>query len=1844
MKLVFFLILLLCTVVNAQVRIAVKFYGANSMRLIFAPRTNTQVRYMHTFTAGNSIVVVPIIDGKSRTAVCRQSQSTAIIVEPQGCDSPVPGQSIENSNCALGGVLAEAQAAATLRELWQYRRDSVLCTDPDSCLGPVWIGRQGWVPADGITDYDLLTGSVFLVSGAGPVCGIPVVTPINVQLPQLNVSVNQCPDSMVWDFHGIYEPYYHDAVVNYSYVFRRQFAQTQQRVLMFQEPDGYRVLLASDLVVKFTSLDVYENPIDTLSTMINFTDNCSAFFTLIPSPPKLELIGPETVDDLNYLYNDQDLYRSAFCSFGVGQLTIDLNYKFPRVPEGVVFGGFPVFRNPGLTGYRFKILPQYEYRDFDPSCAKWYPLNNTFRGFGFSGNDGPEYNRDSPAEYSCFTPFIVPELILSSTSQIIEKAKQCQMQGCVPGLSTQDVCRCEVWQTYCRKQFFYFDQRCYYKFDVYRDTKYRVPQAQADTVCKQIHPAAVAVTQTTQYSLAWLQKRFVFFNRQQPGFPTRLFLQGRRCQCYDYNDNGTVISVVTECNCDLPNFPLCAYHIKDDKINLPNADPNTLTILRDGQDGMPYNGKQITCTCVAGSAGQFCNLRTCYPPLSASFNSSNPFERFFAQCYLQQSGNEQSNGNCNDLDPNRCLCNFGFGPPSVYGDNYTSIVCAVPSASRSLSNQGFQVNGITYFDDRYGVCNTRMAGIGFVNAATGYGYCTCNDRTNMDPDALVRREKAWDGRACTGRVPMLMPDGYEVNEGIRARFCNGRGTVCPSGERLGEQRLDGSYVVVLNRDKCFDYNGVPIDGCVCDDGWDGVACTSPVPNNILVDVETQLKDQQTYFSLDLRTYISHVTVLPSNSCIVTNVSVSETTFSFPPCTYNATAKQYDCKIWGSFVSVFASNPNPLCIVKAFSVDFPPCGLYTNPTAARFFANEEYRAYLFYTEPQPYRYAIYGSTNTACFCDPNHTGALCGVGISAYRTDADGQVTARVCGETTSPPRGALNEDQSKCICNKIGNFIFREDACECAWFEGYNGTLQECGGHGICRRVSFPYGRCEFDNIDFQNDALISPFSNVVPIAMELPRYAFYDVNGLDSIVVINNTSWFLAFGQVLTVPSLIEDVNYCYNGHMFPLNFTYNCDGQFAPPRRAIANVTIRRNVCGEYECNLRDHTELCDPAFSCSTGRFCDEFDLQYPCILKPLTRWAIDSTNGATLNSGTYINSWIMCANATQINRQPESAPYGVFDCANPGLRPIDWWLFIAKRVNQTQCGSEPITAYSNVLGQFFGILDKLLPGLRFDGKWILENYAMIASLLNNQVCVFPDGTPDGDALDDAIIDQYGISIVSVDPEVVVSFTNDTSTPLTPLEIVNSTEFFFNGLFGNPLYHEVNIQSFPNISYDGFTFHRRPGISAIIPQLSTNQEFRQISIRIRFPIYGLQIYGPSGQVCASIMRLVLPGEIVTVDCIEAFAAEPYYVSMLRFLNQSTNATVLAQAFETFKQNNVIWYWPLNRTEDSFFYASDFAITSRNSSYAGLWDSFLSSVLVQHRFPYNAPFEQSCLARGNTLRPVNLTTDQKFLMGVYTSYLSPRRCSETRQCKKFARNQQKFTCVLDEAPKRSWLNGPKVDEIVGDEGGCDVAYNPGIRDSQTSGETCVAGYTPNDANLTWFAIQDFQQYVLAKFPSFVSDYDAYPVYNVSEISNVACTLPISDDSTRPIEVCGGARGVLRRSEEMVMQNVTVMSEFFIRRCPQMIVNNLVLDIRPLYYSVSIASWVSPMNATLTIIKDRTFFNREEQFLSAPCTSSTCTYTSGLTVECVPLISSETQRIRSSIAGEIKILVEENFFNYRVF
>jgi hypothetical protein len=137
------------------------------------------------------------------------------------------------------------------------------------------------------------------------------------------------------------------------------------------------------------------------------------------------------------------------------------------------------------------------------------------------------------------------------------------------------------------------------------------------------------------------------------------------------------------------------------------------------------------------------------------------------------------------------------------------------------------------------------------------------------------------------------------------------------------------------------------------------------------------------------------------------------------------------------------------------------------------------------------------------CNSNFGGKECGLGVSSIRDveiERDGvSITTQAklyCGESTLVPdqldivasRGKLDPITLECDCAPISNIDntgrsgtvierFTRDACECA--EVQNLDTQEvvmCADNGECVERDFPYGFCELDLDDFENDPLSEPY------------------------------------------------------------------------------------------------------------------------------------------------------------------------------------------------------------------------------------------------------------------------------------------------------------------------------------------------------------------------------------------------------------------------------------------------------------------------------------------------------------------------------------------------------------------------------------------------------------------------------------------------------------------------------------------------------------------------------------------------------------------------------------------------
>ena len=427
-----------------------------------------------------------------------------------------------------------------------------------------------------------------------------------------------------------------------------------------------------------------------------------------------------------------------------------------------------------------------------------------------------------------------------------------------------------------------------------------------------------------------------------------------------------------------------------------------------------------------------------------------------------------------------------------------------------------------------------------------------------------------------------------------------RGTCCPFGERQQDQQVDGDASGFLGR--CFQGS----DGCVCDNGWAGLACTCPATPDLASGLQ-QLPQTAGYgFSVDLgqRFAIDYAVVLlqqnpflPSG-CTPLGVGVTDSLTLVPTPCLPAADGRWNCPPpsaaydgFGRFIVVDTAEQFPLCSISVFSDSDPPCGPHGNPFAGRFYAIEGKRSPLLYIDPQPIEFSPYGCTHSACMCNVNYTGPACAAAVSSYSVSVtDGQVYPLVCGESLFGPRGALGPD-GQCVCNALSaaaasgvygsvadnvDAVFAQQACACPAF-WLNGTYQLCAGRGVCVEPSFEYGRCSLDLARIAADPLATPFV-VAPAQSVLPRTFVFEDNetttGGDprSVMAVNGECWLLPPLTQLIIPTLQNSFAVCSLAMEFPLNVTFTCSVSYQNPVRGWALQSVY-SLSG-------NTTQQCDPA----------------------------------------------------------------------------------------------------------------------------------------------------------------------------------------------------------------------------------------------------------------------------------------------------------------------------------------------------------------------------------------------------------------------------------------------------------------------------------------------------------------------------------------------------------------------------------------------------------------------------------------------------------------------------------------
>jgi len=1058
----------------------------------------------------------------------------------------------------------------------------------------------------------------------------------------------------------------------------------------------------------------------------------------------------------------------------------------------------------------------------------------------------------------------------------------------------------------------------------------------------------------------------------------------------------------------------------------------------------------------------------------------------------------------------------------------------------------------------------------------------------MDPMSPIKVEPAYDGVICTGDLPMLMPNGFEINGPIIESFCNNHGIVCPSGERYSNQRLNEDYYSLLGSNICRNRDNSFINGCVCDNGYCGPTCTCKSPVNQIIQpilLYPTSTPFQAYTLLVVRTTISKVISQNDQGCIPTNIWIQDGYGPLIPCNLSLIiTPEWNWVTNGTFICpsdipvtrIVVSSPTPLtCILSAYSLDFSPCGNHPLQYAGAFYNNEIYRSYYLYQLPQSSQFAPYGCTLTECMCDPNYSGALCGFGISSYRYES-GAIRRQFCGENTDPPRGSGGlSGASQCQCNQLlglsNSLEFITPSFygkSCAILHAYSLLTNEwidCFGRGIGRESIFRLGKCQFDIDDLMNDTLSTPYFNINPSIESTTTY-LYQVAVNPTIIQLTPGGvgagiWSFPVGIQLIINPLIDDiVAYCNNAS-FPVNITYSSD-----------------------MCNAADQPRLVS--------------SWNYSLMLE----------SEESLESGFYPNSYILCApsliSQSAIIYSEISYSYGGFDCSNPIDRTLADVCVILGLCQIQSCLGQTIVPHSYVLGAGYGLFEGYIPSLVFgsDHVWTIDEYNFLASLLDNQICVNDiDGSYAQEAFDgqvwDSITETWFADIPPQDSVVGLEFTNYTVTHDGSVPLIDYP-------FGNPYTHENAL-----LNGDTTTMPIIQGNSMILP-LGLGEIISEMNITIlQSGITSVAIYSPLGIECAVLYPNTTEIDLTyTVNCgSDGFVYESELITLQRFITLfSPNQTKIDElvsayySFYPFQSVQILWsgsYVGSMPFNISYYYRSNVTVGG-----TGLFQDLKDSILINHVIPTGGVYSSGCLSiSGRSLRSITYPDDYAYLQNIYFTFLAARRCSDNLQCQKFARDQTQYECVFDYDFPQSWANGDPDDyysnAFIGEEGGCGCNE---FSDPITFCSTCISGYGPNTP-LDWY---NYLQFSLITNTTVSTDPVPY------------CLYPWDDTSTRDNKICGG-RGTIVNSSLSVSQSVLInvfLPANTTRRCQsvQWFNQTLTLIHDSTDYDINIIRYRNG-NDLLLVIDERVFYNGVEYIVDG-WKDNIMTFLNSTSLICIPL------------------------------
>ena len=1518
-------------------------------RIIWDPQKTTS--FVYAGVKNTELIILGVSSGKSNDVYCMVSSVTRIVTTPVGCNE------FNNYVCDNNDGLNR------VRLLDNWKKPVFECDSRKDCFGPLYPPG-------------------YLLSGVGPNCMIPAVTWPKFPPRSLTLIKSTCTyfagnatffDNTRAGFRNINSSIYYENGI-YGVLFLRNFSTTDMNTILLIRATGspYTIIYRSVTQHKF-GVEIgtvqFRNESDVA------IENCIIENTIYVEANQSIPLDPDTITDLNYHLQPEIpwYYMTRVCNHYVNRFSYLKETTAPYFPLNVPIGGYVIFKfretPESIPLIPFEVKPVKGFEHYLSGCEHFYPKSSTF-----ITDLGVEYNRAEPVIYSCYAPFIRLDLFGSSDTPD-RKFQSCfRLGGTVNGI-TQDACVKHQTRQHCEKGWYFYDTGCFYKYPAQRQfARYKVSMAEAESVCNEL--GGTTYFTVSADTLEWILDRFLWYP------PTILKLRfritGQRCNCvYLQNDQ----SIVDPCDCNVPEFNLCRYLERNKPLVFKDIfyPPQVLTVLRDGQEGMPYDGRELICNCESGSSGKHCVHQSCLAPIeiaSASIEEAlkNPAIKFARICY--------KHGFCEDFRPWNCGCNPGFGPPSELTDPYDlhhDHPCSCPAIFIQGNDVDFQIDNTLYSNNEFGICNNYLAGYCDLEGSRG---CISNTVIDVNADAFNERMATWSGRALSCKMPIILPgSGTIIQKGV----CNGVGTCCPSGERLDEQIFATVSYDNWGRTECQP-NHV---GCVCDNGWGGEICTSIIPRYLIKE----------------RIGADGIITFPYSIEVFRVVGIEDyeiRVFKEQPCV--------GCTFGKYLVSL---NPSLTVnsVVEIYNEDFPICGYNASPYMNRFFANEAWRSCESALVWNKFEFAKYGSTLTNCQCDINYSGTRCGLGVSAIRYEL-GTWKRYTCGSNVLPVRGF--QTSNLCQCN--AEFGFSGDACQCR---------HSCGKYGKCIKPKFIYGQC---SKDLSEAAKLGEATR--SISESTNYFIPYFVESSDGAILYipGEGYWYFAEQSILDIENYSSD--YLKNDDEFshiPITIRHSCNSGREPPEK-ITGVAIIYSNPSSFITTTIDETIYYPP---CSANPV-----VVYPCLSTIVSWDSVASENDDVLDEVTYENVMIFNRmSARRISPVLSETSYGFFDCQNPIDILIEASLICLGLITVPIC---PHDIYKASLGEAYGLFWDQHPNIKFIAEpehWGPSQFRLLRSFLTSN-------------WSDTSWDTYFKSIVTrILDEGYISVTGKNLTVTSVNYNSTGGTIYATGYDGNKYRRISNLTDRKINGLPGYWFSLGSNLGIVSSVYFKNMPVANIT--------QLAIIAPNGKICGGYYGLITSSNI-SIVCQPGNNVEDLGDSLYRALNNGELSLYLNQTWEDW----TVWFIT---NADVSGKTWEISVQSQNIDAIGIWGELKKSVLIDGVFPYATP--------------ENSLTDSQ-LIELYHVYLSPRKCINDFQCRAFGRTSltteynDDFTCVFrTDGFKRLWLNGQPEPPVValGDEGGCDCRYHPGIWETTSHCILCKHGYGPNTEE-DWFRYIDSQ------------------------------------------------------------------------------------------------------------------------------------------------------------------------------